>query len=352
MKFIGQFIQNFIAKFKNDVYLEDISTGTIASGGNLGLDSNNKIVKATEATGDITGVTAGTNLSGGGASGAVTINLADASTSAKGAASFSSDNFAASSGAITIKDEGVDLSAEVTGRLPVGNGGTGVASLTDGGILIGSGASAITAAAVLGDGEILIGDGTTDPVALDVGSSTAITVLGTVATGTWQGTAIATDQQKHLAHFCFKGYGTGDGTNYEMQDFLSDTNAPYEHNTSTGSDGLTAQTPQVIMRTGGTVMPHAGTLKNWTGWAASAGSGTVDIGLFKFTPTRNSNSNVSAVLLINTQFTALGNAKGEDFAETSFSVAFAAGDMIVSAVKNGTSGKICYFSSTLEVEWS
>ena len=46
MKFIGQFIQNFIAKFKNDVYLEDISTGTIASGGNLGLDSNNKIVKA------------------------------------------------------------------------------------------------------------------------------------------------------------------------------------------------------------------------------------------------------------------------------------------------------------------
>ena len=46
MKFIGQFIQNLIARFRNDVYLEDIDSGTIASGGNLGLDSNNKIVKA------------------------------------------------------------------------------------------------------------------------------------------------------------------------------------------------------------------------------------------------------------------------------------------------------------------
>jgi hypothetical protein len=70
-------------------------------------------------------------------------------------------------------------------------GGTGATSLTDGGILLGSGTGAVTATAVLADGEILIGDGTTDPVALDVGSSTAITILGTVATGVWNGTAIA-----------------------------------------------------------------------------------------------------------------------------------------------------------------
>ena len=47
MKFLGEFIQDFISRFRNDVFLEDVSTGTIASGGNLGLDSNNKIVKAT-----------------------------------------------------------------------------------------------------------------------------------------------------------------------------------------------------------------------------------------------------------------------------------------------------------------
>ncbi len=33
MKFIGQYIQSFIARFRSDVYLEDIDTGTIASGG-------------------------------------------------------------------------------------------------------------------------------------------------------------------------------------------------------------------------------------------------------------------------------------------------------------------------------
>jgi hypothetical protein len=72
----------------------------------------------------------------------------------------------------------------------VAYGGTGASSLTDGGVLLGSGTGAVTATAVLADGEILIGDGSTDPVALDIGSSSSITVLGTVATGTWQATDV------------------------------------------------------------------------------------------------------------------------------------------------------------------
>ena len=47
MKWIGQHIWDFISRFRSDVYLEGTDSGTIASGGNLGLDSNNKIVKAT-----------------------------------------------------------------------------------------------------------------------------------------------------------------------------------------------------------------------------------------------------------------------------------------------------------------
>jgi len=89
MKFLGQYIQNFISRFKNDVYLEDIGSGTIASGGNLGLDSNNKIVKAT-----ISSTT--------------------------------------------------DLTSDVTGVLPVANGGTGASSLSSTSVLIGNGTSAIS----------------------------------------------------------------------------------------------------------------------------------------------------------------------------------------------------------------
>jgi hypothetical protein len=49
--------------------------------------------------------------------------------------------------------------------LVVADGGTGVSTLTDGGVLLGSGTGAITAMAVLADGEMIVGDGTTDPVA-------------------------------------------------------------------------------------------------------------------------------------------------------------------------------------------
>ena len=62
---------------------------------------------------------------------------------------------------VTITAAGSTLSDTVT----VAKGGTGATSLTDGGILLGSGTSAVTAMSVLGDGEMIVGDGTTDPVA-------------------------------------------------------------------------------------------------------------------------------------------------------------------------------------------
>ncbi len=52
------------------------------------------------------------------------------------------------------------------GSLAVARGGTGATTLTDGGILLGSGTGAVTAMSVLATGEIVVGDGTTDPIAL------------------------------------------------------------------------------------------------------------------------------------------------------------------------------------------
>ncbi len=51
IKWIGQHIWDFVSRFRNDVYLENIADGTVDSDKFLGLDSNNKIVKETVSAG-------------------------------------------------------------------------------------------------------------------------------------------------------------------------------------------------------------------------------------------------------------------------------------------------------------
>ena len=63
----------------------------------------------------------------------------------------------------------------------VNEGGSGAATFTDGGVLLGSGTSAFTPMAVLADGEMIVGDGTTDPVAES--GSTLRTSIGVVSGG-------------------------------------------------------------------------------------------------------------------------------------------------------------------------
>tara|TARA_R110000823_G_scaffold34768_1_gene96586 strand:- start:318 stop:2012 length:1695 start_codon:yes stop_codon:yes gene_type:complete len=185
-------------------------------------------------------------------------------------------------------------------------------------------------------------------VTVGLGANSVVTVPG----GLSLGTDLPTNQQKHLAYFTFKGYGSSDGTNYDIGEQMSDNQAPFQHDTSSGSDGLTAQTVQTSIRTTGHIMPYSGVIKKWVGWSTSAGSGTVDVGLFKITPTASDASDLTPVLLHNIQYTASGQDEMLAISENSFSVAFSAGDKIISAVKGGTSAKAWFLDSTLEVEWS
>ena len=69
--------------------------------------------------------------------------------------------------------------SQARGTQAVQDGGTGASSLTDGGVLLGSGTGAVTAMAVLADGAMIVGDGTTDPVA-----ETGATLRTSIGVGT------------------------------------------------------------------------------------------------------------------------------------------------------------------------
>jgi len=189
------------------------------------------------------------------------------------------------------------------------------------------------------------------------GATTITNILDEDAMGSDSATALATQQsikayvdaQKKIKDFTFSGYAEGNGSTYEMPVLAHGPRAPFEHNTSTGSDGQTAITVQNQVRTNAKVMTQGGDLKRWTGWATGEGTGAVNIALFKLTPADDSTSTVSPVLLKEIAFTASGNSRSFVIEETSFSVAVSARDLIFTGIK-AVSAKDVYFTSTLEIE--
>ena len=136
------------------------------------------------ALGETFTFTAGTGIDTTMGTNAVTIAGSDASTSAKGIASFSSDNFAASSGAITIKDGGVN-NDELAGS--IANAKLANSAITIGGTSTSLGGT-ITALTALTDLDLTVGSKTIfDTIGantLTIGASnTTISIAGNLIVG-------------------------------------------------------------------------------------------------------------------------------------------------------------------------
>ena len=107
---------------------------------------------------------------------------------------------------IIVSGSSADLSAlSLDTALPVGSGGTGASSLTDGGILLGSGTGAITALGQATNGQIPIGSTGADPV------------LGTI-TG---GSGIAVTNGAGSITIAADGLGSGTVTSLLFEDGIS-----------------------------------------------------------------------------------------------------------------------------------
>ena len=144
--------QQSIKKYVDDEITANAGTGDI-TGVTLAGDSGS--ASDTSANVDLT-IAGGSGITTSATGTTVTIAGDNASTSAKGVASFSSDNFAVSSGAVTIKDGGVVTAELADDAVTLAK----LAAITRGSIIVGGGSNAPTALDAKTDGQILVGDGT------------------------------------------------------------------------------------------------------------------------------------------------------------------------------------------------
>jgi hypothetical protein len=272
------------------------------------------------------------------------------------------------------------LSSPVIGSLGAGfNGSTSGTTLLQATAVAGSTTLTLPAAT-----DTLVGKATTDTLTNKTLTSPTITGTGSIAgvftgnitgnvtgnadtvttnadltgpvTSTGNTTAIAsgaitTDMQKHLQTFEFNGYSAAPAsTNYFIPAIISVPTGPFNHNVNAGASGTTALLPTALSRSGGKVMPYAGTCKLWKGWIGVTGGAAFKVSIFKYTPVPNDATPDSLVLVKEFSGTAAGNSNLIAIDLTTDFTALSAGDILITGISCAV-GATAYFTSTLEVEW-
>src|SRR3990167_4291962 len=105
---------------------------------------------------------------------------------------------------ITVTNGAGTITIDIPDPFIVGKGGSGAATFTDGGVLLGAGTGAFTALGAAANGQIPIGDGTTDPVLAGItGTANEVTVTDGAGTITLSlpnhaGTDISADLEEEV----------------------------------------------------------------------------------------------------------------------------------------------------------
>ena len=142
-------------------------------------------------------------------------------------------------------------------------------------------------------------------------------------------------------------------TIFELAEPMQDTKAPMEHTKNHNATITTAMDVSDFFYSGGQIVPQAGTIKRIVGWAHTGGTSAVHkIALVKLTPAENDNTDVSPVLIDEVSWTSLGADKLKAINETTITAAsVAAGDILMTMIKDDTGGRTIYFNLTVEIEF-